>query len=207
MRTYQAEQIRLFLTKLDGHLRVRVRLVIIGGGAALLQHGARSPTRDIDTFEGDPSALREAAALAEAEIGFAVPMARAGVADLPLHYEDRCERPLPQLTHLDVLVPDRYDLVLSKLVRASQADLVVCKEIHEHKALNVTALVRRYVEEMNHAIGRHADRDQNLIAAVEFMWDAATADHAERLIERSRASGLPVVERRDKPRRRSPRQK
>src|SRR5262245_27785189 len=115
MTTYQAEQIRRFLRAVDEHLRARVRLVIVGGGAALLQHGARSPTRDIVAYEGDVESLKEAVECAEAELGFAVPIGRAAIADLPLSYEDRVLRPLPRLRHLDVVVPDRYDLVLSKL--------------------------------------------------------------------------------------------
>jgi hypothetical protein len=188
MVTFEAEQIRRFLTAVDRHLRRPVRLVVIGGGAALLRHGARSPTRDIDTFQGDTSLLKDAAARAEAEIGFAVPIGSAAVADLPLYYEDRQERPLPRLKRLDVLVPDRYDLCLSKLVRASQADLVVCKEMHEYRAFKPATFVQRYLDEMNHAIGRQADRDQNLIAAVEFIWDSATADRAQQLVDERRAS-------------------
>lgn len=82
---------------------------------------------------------------------------------------------------------ERYHLVLSKLVRASQADLAVCREMHERKALELDVLVQRYLAEMNHAIGRQADRDQSLIAAIEFMWDSGSADGAQQLIERSRA--------------------
>ena len=188
MTTYQTEQIKRFLEAVDKHQRKPVRLVVIGGSAALLQHGARSPTRDIDTFEGNPALVSEAAALAEAEIGFAVPIASAAVADLPLNYEDRQLRPLPRLRRLDLVVPDRYDLVLSKLLRASQADLAVCQEMHEHEPLDPTKLVKRYLDEMNHAIGREADRDQNLIAAVEFMWDEAKADRAEHLIRQRRSA-------------------
>jgi hypothetical protein len=86
MTTFQADQIRQFLETVDKHLRAPVRLVIIGGGAALLGHGAKSPTRDIDTFEGNPLLLKEAVVRAQAEIGFTVPIGAAAVADLPIHY-------------------------------------------------------------------------------------------------------------------------
>ena len=190
MTTFQADQIRQFLETVDKHLRAPVRLVIIGGGAALLGHGAKSPTRDIDTFEGDPLLLKDAMVRAQAEIGFTVPIGTAPVADLPMHYEDRTLRPLPHLRHLEVLVPDRHDLVLSKLVRASQADLVVCREIHAHKPLDVDVLLQRYLDEMNHAIGRQADRDQSLVAGVEFIWDEATADRAQQMVEQHRAKAV-----------------
>ena len=87
MDTFEADQIRRFLGAVDKHLRRKVRLVVIGGGAALLQHGADRP-RGHRRVPGDTS-LADAAARAEAEIGFAVPIGNAAVADLPLHYEDR----------------------------------------------------------------------------------------------------------------------
>jgi hypothetical protein len=120
--------------------------------------------------------------------GHPVPIGSAAVADLPLHYEDRQQRPLPKLKRLEVIVPDRYDLCLSKLVRTSQADLAVCKETHEYNAFELATLVDRYLDELNHAIGRQVHRDQNLVAAVEFMWDAATADRAQHLIDERRTS-------------------
>jgi hypothetical protein len=85
-------------------------------------------------------------------------------------------------------VPDRHDLVLSKLVRASQADLVVCREIHEHEPLIADELVHRYLAEMKHAIGRPADLDQNLLAAIELIWDERTADRAQAVVDARRAS-------------------
>jgi hypothetical protein len=69
MITFGAQQIRRFLEAVDKRLSSPVRLVIIGGSAALLQHGAKSPTRDIDAFEGDIALLKDAANLAERDIG------------------------------------------------------------------------------------------------------------------------------------------
>jgi hypothetical protein len=109
---------------------------------------------------------------------------------------------MPQLRRLELIVPDRYDLILSKLVRASQADLAVCKEIHEHEPLTVEVLIERYLDEMNHAIGRQADRDQNLVAAIELMWDVPSADRAQVVIDARRASERTAKDKRAKPRRR-----
>ena len=60
--------------------------------------------------------------------------------------------------------------------------------MHEYKAFEQARLVHRYLDEMNHAIGRQADRDQNLIAAIEFIWDAATADRAQEIVDERRTS-------------------
>jgi hypothetical protein len=67
---------------------------------------------------------------------------------------------------------------------------VVCGEIHDHKPLELDVLLRRYLDEMNHAIGRQADRDQNLMAAVEFIWDEPTADRAQQMIEQHRTKAV-----------------
>ncbi len=54
-------------------------------------------------------------------------------------------------------------------------------------------LVERYLEEMQHAIGRQADRDLCLLAGVEVIWDSTTADLAQKQVERHRANTLPLV--------------
>jgi hypothetical protein len=165
----------------------------------LLAHGAKSPTRDIDTYEGDPSVLDAAIAAVRAELGFAVPINRAAVADLPLNFEDRQIQPLAHLRRLKIFVPDRYDLVLSKLIRSVEPDLLVCREMHEHKPLDPAELVRRYVNEMRYAIGRREDHDHNFVAGVEFIWDADTAVRAQQTVgqtrARSAASAVPTVPR------------
>jgi hypothetical protein len=132
--------------------------------------------------------LRGAIAAAKAELGFAIPINSAAVADLPLHFEDRQLRPLPHLRQLDVVVPDRYDLVLSKLIRATQTDLLVCKEMQDHKPLDPAELIQRYVTEMKYAIGRAEDRDHNFVAAIEFIWDESMADRARQKLEQARVS-------------------
>lgn len=179
MTKFDATEIRRFLEALDRHLSKPVPLTVIGGSAALLQHGAHSPTRDIDTFDCNPTLVRDAATKAHAEIGFAVPIQNAAIADLPRDYASRLLQPMPSLKHLRVVVPNRYDLVLSKLLRATQPDLDVCKEMHESKPLDPKVLLERYLAEMGHAIGPVADHDQNLVAAIEFLWDGETADRAQ----------------------------
>ncbi len=49
-RALGADKIRTFLQAVDRHLTTRVRVEVIGGGAAALAHGATSTTTDLDTF-------------------------------------------------------------------------------------------------------------------------------------------------------------
>jgi hypothetical protein len=186
VKKFDVTEIRSFLETLDRHLSGPVRLTVVGGSAALLQHGARSPTRDIDTFDCDPTLVRDAATKAQAEIGFAVPIQNAAIGDLPRDYQSRLLHPMPKLKQLHVVVPDRYDLALSKLLRATQPDLDICKEMHTSNPLDPKVLLDRYLAEMGHAIGSEADHDQNLVAAVEFLWDEATADRAQQQVDAHR---------------------
>ena len=55
--THQAQQIATLLEAVDGDLQEPVCMVIIGGGAALLQHGATSPAREIDAWSAALSSL------------------------------------------------------------------------------------------------------------------------------------------------------
>lgn len=122
-RTYGAEEIRVFLQAVDRHLTRRVRVEIIGGSAAALAHGAKSTTTELDTFNALNKELLDAVARAIEETGFDIPVSQSTVADVPYNYEDRLERQLPELDHLEVWVLEKHDLVLSKTVRCYDHDL------------------------------------------------------------------------------------
>ncbi|HVR02613.1 MAG TPA: DUF6036 family nucleotidyltransferase [Polyangia bacterium] len=62
-----------------------------------------------------------------------VPIGSAGVADLPYEAEGRF-RPAPLgLKKLEVLVPERYDLALSKTVRGYAHDFEAIEEMHKSR--------------------------------------------------------------------------
>ncbi|MGD8861165.1 MAG: hypothetical protein PVI30_14250 [Myxococcales bacterium] len=54
--------------------------------------------------------------------------------------------------------------------------------------------IRRFLEALDShldvpvQIGQKLDHDQNLVAAIELLWDTKTADRAEALIEEHRAA-------------------
>lgn len=152
-RAYGADQIRAFLHAVDRHLTQRVRVEIIGGSAAALAHGATSTTTDLDTFNAVNNELLEAAARASEETGFQIPVSQATVADVPYDYEDRLERQLPDLKHLEVWVLEKHDLVLSKTVRCYEHDLQQIFEIHQSVGLSFDVLVDRFESEMTNVIG------------------------------------------------------
>jgi hypothetical protein len=116
---YGAAQMRTFLEAVDRHLRAPARMCVIGGTAAALGYGVETFTNDVDTFESlaDHERLQGAARLASAETGLAIPIAPSGIADLPYDYGDRVRRVMEHLRNLRVFVPERHDLVLSKIIR------------------------------------------------------------------------------------------
>jgi hypothetical protein len=97
MKRYDADEIRTFLQAVDRHLTTPTRVVIIGGSAAALAHGATSSTQDVDTFQSSTAQLRLAVDRAREETLLEIPMEDASVADIPHDAELRLERQLPEL--------------------------------------------------------------------------------------------------------------
>ena len=96
-----------------------VRYIDVGGAAAALSYGATGSTKDIDTWHNVPRAVARAAADARKATGLEVPIEKAGVTDGPYHYEDRIRSIAIRLKKLRVLVPERHDLALMKVVRSA----------------------------------------------------------------------------------------
>jgi Nucleotidyltransferase of unknown function (DUF6036) len=151
-RRYTRDELLTFLRGLDERLHAPTELLIIGGAAAALRYGATRATRDIDTWSNIPPAVLRAADEARAATGLDVPIERAAVADAPYFYEDRIRPALPRLKKLRLMVPERHDLVLMKVVRGDRHDLDVIAEIHAKHPLKLATLVKRFEEEMGHVI-------------------------------------------------------
>jgi len=66
--------------------------VVIGGTAAAIQYGARTGTRDIDTWSAVDAELTAAVARARTTTGLEIPFGKSGVADGPHDFESRLTR-------------------------------------------------------------------------------------------------------------------
>lgn len=177
------EELRALLRAVDRHLTRAADIVIIGGGAAALGYGAVSTTSDLDTFTAVGEELRVAFAMAIAETGFDVEVSPAfGIAELPYHYDTRLERPLPELVKLTVAVPERHDLVLSKVVRYVDHDRQQVVEIHAASPLSLDVLVGRYVAEMTHVLGPPGRLRTNLLEMIEDLFGELRRRATERRI-------------------------
>lgn len=180
---YGAEEIRVFLQAVDRHLTRRARVEIIGGSAAALAHGASSTTTDLDTYNALDQELLDAVARATEETGFDIPVSQSTVADVPYNYEDRLERHLPELEHLEVWVLEKHDLVLSKTVRCYDHDLQQILEVHENAGLSFDVLVERFESEMTIAIGDPAKIRSNFLLMLETVFGELPRVSAEKRLK------------------------
>jgi len=149
-RKYTREELVTFVRSMDRLIEKPTEILVIGGAAAALKYGATASTKDIDTWHAVPRAVAKAAADARTETGLPVPIEMAGVSDGPYHYEDRIQTVSMRLKKLRVLVPERHDLALMKVVRGDRHDEDMIAEIHAHQPLKLHVLLNRFEEEMGH---------------------------------------------------------
>jgi hypothetical protein len=191
MKTYPPDELLRFLDAIDRHLESEVTITLIGGSAAAIGYGLDTATKDIDTFEGTGAGLREllrAAEKASAETGLEIPIGPAGVAEAPWDCESRRVAVLPKLVHLRVLVLERHDLVLSKLVRGVEGDMEHIRQLHALVPLSYETLVSRFLDEMGHVIGQPIDI--NFLNCIEMLFGELRALDAGDQIKARRAQPL-----------------
>jgi hypothetical protein len=156
---FDRAQLAAFLRSIDRHLAEKLEATVIDGAAAAVGYDSNTRTSNVDVFSlrGSEKALTQAAAQARQETGLGVAIGSAAVAHLPYNYETRL-KPIRGLTlrKLTILVPDKYDLALSKTVRAYPHDIDAIEGIHESHRLARKTLIDRFESELlNQAI---ADR-------------------------------------------------
>jgi hypothetical protein len=192
---FDRAQLVAFIRALDSHLRRRVSVVMIGGAAASVGYGSAITTADIDiltVLKGSPASLPDAARLARAQTGLGVGVGAATIANLPYNYEERLKpvRGL-DLKNLAILIPDKYDLSLSKVVRGYEHDIAAVKDIHQRHRLSQATLVARFETElMKEAVTDPRRLALNMVLMVERLYGFKAA---RTLAERW---GVPVPPRR-----------
>lgn len=152
MRRFGRSELVSFVRAVDRHLEAPVEILIVGGAAASLGYDAGVHTADIDVFElrkGSAGKLGEAAESARVETGLAVSVGAAAVAQLPDEFESRL-RPIRglRLRKLAILIPDKYDIALSKTVRGYPHDIDAIEGIHRRHPMSERTLLRRFESEL-----------------------------------------------------------
>jgi len=152
MRRLERDQIVRFLRALDAALESDVTIFVVGGLAAILQYDASVKTADMDVFaivSGSEADLHRAAHVASAVTGITLPIGHASITELPWNYEDRLRRVRGmKLKKLTMIVPDKYDLALSKTVRGYEHDLEAIASMHAHHRLSEKTLAQRFEDEI-----------------------------------------------------------
>lgn len=151
MQRFDRSQVVLYLHVLDGFLKDDLEIIMIGGLAAILGYDADVKTADMDVLTinvGSEADLKRAMRDTHKVTGIGLLLDRASIAELPDNYEDRT-KPLRgvRFKKLSVLVPDKYDLVLSKALRAYEHDLDAIHSIHEHHPLSEKTLANRFEDD------------------------------------------------------------
>lgn len=141
-----------FLHTLDDFLDEDLAICVVGGSAAVLGYHADIKTADVDVFDATAAQiarLRQAAKRATDVTGIDLTIDRASVAELPYNYEDRLHRARDvRFRNLTVIVPDKYDLVLSKAIRCHPHDIDAIVSIHKHHPLSEKTLLSRFEKEI-----------------------------------------------------------
>ena len=157
MRVYTPAELRRFLAAMDRALERPAEVVVIGGAAAAIEYGVASGTRDIDTWTRCHEDLAVAAERRPPDDQARGAPCPSGVADGPHELESRLERALPRLRRLKVMVPERHDLVLMKVLRGDEHDLQAIEAIHQRSPLDLSILVertrRRWARRSSPAVG------------------------------------------------------
>jgi hypothetical protein len=162
--------IERFVRAVDAALAEPASLLVIGGAAAVLGYGATRPTEDIDTFHELQAPILEAIETAREATKLQIPVSFAAVADAPYNFEDRLVPLDLGLARLTVVVPERHDLALMKLIRGYQHDVEVIEQIHRLQPLSLDVLRSRFVDEMGHVVADPRRLRLNFYEVVERLY-------------------------------------
>lgn len=169
------QQIVRFLRALDDALDGNVEVVVVGGLAAIVQYDAVVKTADMDVYaivSGRSADLIRAAHVAADVTGVVLAIGNAPVTDLPWNYEARLKRVRGlRLKRLTMIVPDKYDLALSKMVRGYEHDLEAIASMHERHPLSEKTLVKRFEDEIwKLATGNPRNFALNMLHLVQLLY-------------------------------------
>ena len=182
MRKYGRGEVERFLRAMDHALAAGETIVIIGGVAVALRCSrTERMTKDIDSWGRVSEELGRAAEKARAVTGLAIPLEQAAVADAPYGFEERLLRGMPSLGRLRVMLPEKHDLALMKIVRGDETDVAGLAAAHREDPLDYEVLVSRYEEEMGSVIGDPSRLRLNMLRLIEELFPESIEDAKRRL--------------------------
>jgi len=187
---FNRAQLVTFVRAIDRHLAARATVLLVGGAAAAIGYDSGTMTADIDILNvvaGSPRAILAASERARVETGLGVSVGGSPVTELPYDYEDRIKPVRLRLSKLTLLVPDKYDLVLSKTLRGYPHDIDAIEGVHRQHRLSRKVLIGRFEAELvNVATGDPRRTRLNMAMVVARLYGV---EQARKLAE---LWGLPV---------------
>jgi hypothetical protein len=157
-----------FLQELDEHLDHPVELQCFGGFVLVTCYGFPRVTGDMDYVLVRPPEQNErlqeiAGKGSRLSRKHKLHLQYVGIATLPEDYEARLTEVFPgRFSNLKILVPDPYDLVLSKLERNTPKDREDVQYLAKHIPLDPGVLRQRYNAEMRPYLGNEERHDRTL---------------------------------------------
>ncbi len=187
LRAFTAEEIRSFFEALGQSFDRPATLVIVGGAGAILQHGATRPTVDIDTYSvPSPPGFEAAVQRARDKTELIIPIEYPAVAQTPWNYEDRLESVTGlNAGNLSILVPERHDLALMKVMRSYRKDLDVIHQMHDARPFDLDTFVTRFTDEMTHVVADQRILRQKFLLCVEELFGERSVEPTREAIERT----------------------
>jgi len=175
------------LRLIDAELEEPHILVIVGGAAIGLRYNRAHLTSDIDSVTSTRdrrlwAAIDRACRKLQEQAGLeALPrVSSSSVFDPPEDWESRL-RSLKglKLKYLDVKLPERHDLAISKVSRGDTRDFEAIRAMHEEKPFLLPTLVRRYEEARRVRVGDPRRFKMNFLSLVSTLFGDEEADRVE----------------------------
>lgn len=138
---------------------------------------------DIDTYSIPvPEGFVAAVMKAREKTNLIIPIEHPAVADTPWNYQERLES--MKAGRLTVLVPERHDLALMKVVRSYRKDLDVIAEMHRVNPFDLGTFVQRFTDEMTHVISDEKVLRQKFLLCVQELFGDRAVEPTRETIER-----------------------
>jgi hypothetical protein len=185
-RAFTPEEIRAFFEALGESFAEPAKLVVVGGAGAILRHGAKRSTVDIDTYSvPPPEGFVVAVARARERTNLIIPIEYPAVAQTPWNYQDRLETVTGlKAGRLTILVPERHDLALMKVMRSYRKDLDVIAEMHRVNPFDLETFVSRFTDEMGHVVSDEKILRQKFLLCVQELFGDEAVEPTRETIER-----------------------
>ncbi len=162
-----------FLTEINDRITAPVQLVCIGGFVVTKIYGFSRGTGDLDQVLATPRLLGDELKIlagngSDLHRKYRLYVDNVAIVTMPLNYEDRILEAPYQYPKIKLLIPEIYDLVLSKLERNSPKDQADVEYLAKQNNLSFTELRKRFDEELDFIA--HRERHQTTLNALWREW-------------------------------------